>query len=165
MGTNGPTPASQHPSSGGNFEVFLQAALTDSYAPLPREIFSPQALVPIDVQDSASTFRQIKFIVDTGASISALPMYIAEQNHIPFSTNKLRKVPILGLGGIVEKSFLNDIVIRIRDKICRIPCLFFDNGTGQGPAILGRAGFLQHFDIQIAGWHILIGKFRAESAE
>lgn len=160
MGTNEPTPASQHPSSGSHFEVLLQAPLTDPYTPLPAGILSPQALVKIDVRSDDSEFRQLSFIVDTGALISAIPMYLARQNRIPFTTEKKRQVPILGIAGIVNNSYLGEIHLRIKNELCTIPCLFFDNGSGQGPAILGRAGFLEKYDIQIVRWHIFIGKHR-----
>ncbi len=140
-------------------EILLHQPLAEPFDVLPNEIWAPQAYVSIEVgTDDKAGFRSLSFLVDTGAAISAIPMYLAKHNRIPFKKDKKRKVPIQGIGGVVDESYLNEVQIRIGGVVLSIPCLFYSDGKDQGPAILGRAGVLGPLSIHFANSHVTIAR-------
>jgi hypothetical protein len=85
-------------------------------------------------------------IVDTGADFTLLPKYIAEDLGISFK-KQCKKEKTSGVGGQQTIYYLKEpITAKIGDMERQIPLGFFENN--EVPALLGRAGFLETFDVE-----------------
>ena len=82
-------------------------------------------------------------IIDSGATISALPKSDAEvlgiqlENGIPLS--------ISGIGGERINGWKHEITVYLEDRIIQLPVVFIDNEFA--PRVLGRAGIFPRYTI------------------
>jgi hypothetical protein len=150
-------PNSQPSSLALTFEVLYQRAIDGHSAPLPSRVLAPVPRAWLGVKNSESHLKNIEFIVDTGADISAISMYVAEENSISF--NRRQRVGLKGVSRHpIKESFLNKIDLQIGTISCTIDCLIYDDGGKGGYSFLGRAGVLEKFSILFRNWHVYIGR-------
>jgi predicted aspartyl protease len=85
-------------------------------------------------------------IVDTGADFTILPRFKAKELAISL-TRDCRVEKTAGVGGETKIYILKKkITAKIGDMEREVPLAFFD--TDEVPALLGRSGFLETFDIE-----------------
>lgn len=80
-------------------------------------------------------------VVDSGATISALPASDADMFGIEVSTG--RRMTIGGVGGKHMLGWYHDISVFLNDRNMKLPIVFIDDD--RTPRILGRAGLFEHF--------------------
>lgn len=123
-------PSNSQPSSLAlNVEILCQAPLDFESPQLPGNgrIIAPIPLLRLGVRTATSHFKDIEFIVDTGADISAISMLVAEENSIPYDTSQ--RVPMKGVADHpINDSFLNKIDLQVGTAVCTINCLIYDSG-------------------------------------
>jgi len=101
------------------------------------EVFIPLVNVGLWFE-SEKEYLDFQFIVDTGATASILPSFIAGQ--LSFNLKDLPEVEMAGVEGTGIKSWLAKIKMRLDDWEFEAPCFFVDNPNV--PFLLGRAGVL-----------------------
>lgn len=114
---------------------------------LPRGLWSPEPRLLVDVQTADGTFRAAKFLVDTGAAVSAIPMSLAELLKIPF--DRRQRMDFSGIGVRAVEAHLNHIVIRLCGVEHTIPCLIY-RSEDIFAAFLGRSWFFERFDLHLS---------------
>ena len=111
--------------------------------------------VTLGVKNKRAIFCEIRFLVDTGAEISAIPMSVAKENGIPYHSKQ--RVPIRGVSEEpIRNSFLNKVEVKIGTETCIIDCLIYDDDGEGGHAFLGRAGIFEKFYVVFKDWHVYI---------
>jgi len=149
------SPKSQPPLLALTAEILYQAPFDTDSGHLPPKIIAPIPFVTLGVKNKRANFSEIRFMVDTGAEISAICMSLANLSGIPYHTKQ--RVPIRGVSEKhIKDSFLNKIEIEIGSVTCVIPCLIYDDGGEGGHAFLGRAGIFEKFYIVFKDWHVYI---------
>lgn len=95
-------------------------------------------------------------IVDTGADFTILPRYIAKDLEISLVNNCIKDTTI-GVGGHQE-IYLCKFKIKARiGNLERMVPLGFFNGD-EIPALLGRLGFMETFDVEFLKSHTVVFK-------
>lgn len=108
-------------------------------------IYRPVAKVSFK-SPSQDLWTDTWMIVDTGADFTLLPQYIAKDLGISFKKD-CKKQKTSGVGGQQTIYYLKKpIIAKIGEMERRIPLGFFEND--EVPALLGRAGFLETFDVE-----------------
>lgn len=109
------------------------------YEKLPDlgEVFLPLVTVGLWFEDQKE-YLEFQFIIDTGATASILPSFIAGQ--LGFNLKDLSEVEMAGVEGTGVKSWLARVKMRLDDWEFEAPCFFVDNPNV--PFLLGRAGVL-----------------------
>lgn len=83
------------------------------------------------------------FVVDSGATISAMPKSDADVFGIELGEGSL--VTVGGIGGELIRGRQRSVMVRIADNTLLIPMVFLDDDAA--PRILGREGVFDHFTI------------------
>jgi len=97
---------------------------------------------------SLGSWLEFQFIVDTGATATILPSFIAEKLGIDLSS--LPEVEMEGVEGSGIKSWLGEVKIKIDDWEFETRCFFVDNP--RVPFLLGRADVLsREFSLLVSG--------------
>ncbi len=132
-------------------ELSAQAGITGEY---------PVPCVTLRVQDRYGTWTEILLRIDTGASVSAMPVSLARSHGIAFQQQTPGRVR--GLVGATTR-FRDRIHVRIGDRDHSWPCDFVDvpAEAQQGAAaahygVLGRAGFLDEYAVAIDSGLLII---------
>lgn len=120
---------------------------------LPRGIWAPEPRLMIDVRTADGTFRPVKFLVDTGAAVTAISMELAELVAIPF--DRRRRMDLFGIGVAAVEAYLNQIVIRLCGVEHTLPCLIYCSDE-LFETFLGRAGFFERFDVSLSDRELTI---------
>jgi hypothetical protein len=108
-------------------------------------------LVRINVRSRYGDCAPIPFCIDTGADLSALPVFLAEQRGIAIPKSEHSRGRVSGLVGSVDR-YRGVIRLRIFGEDFAWPCDFVES---QGPArvrsygVLGRAGLIAAFNVCI----------------
>ena len=82
-------------------------------------------------------------LIDSGATISAMPKNIAPLLGIDYKKGKL--LQIFGVGNKRVTAWQHDVSIEFGGNIMSLPVAFLDDNTI--PRILGRAGLFENFSI------------------
>lgn len=95
----------------------------------------------VGFKDKKGEWLSLFLIVDSGATISALP----ESDASVFGVNvrKGKQMMISGIGGEKLIGWQHQITARIGKEILKFPLVFLDNDTA--PRVLGRAGIFENF--------------------
>jgi hypothetical protein len=123
----------------------------------PRQRGRTEVLVPlvtILVRTRYGTWAPIRFTVDTGADVTAIPIPLAQDEAIPFNRSESVRGVASGLVGSVER-YRGHLQVRLFGEDFLWPCDFLDAPPSQGApsattrrhAVLGRAGFLAAFHL------------------
>lgn len=80
-------------------------------------------------------------IIDSGATISALPKSDAEV--LGIDVKKGKPMVISGIGNEKLAGWQHNISVCLKNTIIQLPVIFLDKEIG--PRILGRAGLFEHF--------------------
>ena len=95
-------------------------------------------------------------VVDTGADYSILPRHFAEKLRVSLESDCIKE-KTFGVGGSSNIYFCKS---KIKAKIGffekAVPHAFFDHN--EVPALLGRLGFLETFDVEFLKKHIVVFK-------
>ncbi len=105
-------------------------------------------LVTLNVRSRYGEFAPIRFCVDSGADLIALPIYLAEEEGIAFSRTEQHRGTVSGIVGSVER-YLDVIHIRMFGEDFTWPCSFVESRrpTFREPyGVLGQGGFLSCFN-------------------
>lgn len=95
-------------------------------------------------------------IVDTGADFSILPRYYAKDLGISFSKDCIKNATI-GVGGqTAVYLYKSKMEARIGTLKRKVPIAFFD--SNEIPALLGRLGFMETFDMEFLKTHTVVFK-------
>ena len=86
---------------------------------------------------------QVMALIDSGATISAMPKNIAPLLGIDLKKGKKRK--ILGIGTKHIIGWQHDVTIQLGNNKVNLPIAFLDDNTT--PRILGRMGIFENFTI------------------
>ncbi len=111
----------------------------------------PRPEVTIWVRSRYSDFVPVRFVVDTGADVTALPLAFAKREGIPVDQSDAAAGKAWGLVGSVEK-YLGTIHVRIGGEGFDWPCNFLATSSpasSSGYGVLGRAAFLDAFRIAV----------------
>ena len=107
---------------------------------------------------SASEKRWIDtwMVVDSGADFTILPRHLAQKLRISLESDCVKDATF-GVGG-EQSIFLckNKIKAKIGDFERNIPLAFFD--SNEVPALLGRLGFMETFDVEFLKTHSVVFK-------
>src|SRR5216683_1984211 len=124
--------------------------------------------VTVWVRTRYDGYAKVRFVVDTAADFTALPISVAEREGIDFSRSEATRGTARGLVGAVEK-YLGSLHVRLADEEFDWPCDFLmspASSTPQTPGqrlprrlpILGRAGFLAAYAIGIDGNYLTVAR-------
>jgi hypothetical protein len=125
--------------------------------------------VTLWVRTRYQDYARVRFIVDTAADFTGLPISLAQLEGIEFSRAVTARGTAGGLVGAVEK-YLGTIQVRIAGEEFDWPCDFLElpaqlpaalpqsprHRQARAVPVLGRAGFLAAFAIYINGDCLLI---------
>lgn len=118
-------------------------------------IYRPVAKVNLQ-SPTSQTQLNVWMIVDTGADYTILPRQYSQKLRISLERD-CSKDETLGIGGSQTIYFCKQkIRARIGEHSRDIPLAFFDNN--EVPALLGRLGFLETFNIEFTKDHLVIFK-------
>jgi hypothetical protein len=118
-------------------------------------IDSPRPIITLRVRSRFGDFVNIRFAVDTGADLTTIPTWLAEDLGIPF--RRITPGTAVGLLGSVAK-YRDSAHFRIAGREYDWPCDFIQSprppsGEGRGPIstevlpVLGRAGLQKEFAV------------------
>lgn len=119
------------------------------------KIFRPIAEVSIKSPD-LEIWTKVVMIVDTGADFSILPNHFAYDFRIDVEKDCIKSTTA-GVGG--EQSILlckYPLKAKLENLERNIPIAFFDND--EVPALLGRLGFIETFNVEFLKTHIVVFK-------
>jgi hypothetical protein len=118
----------------------------------------PRPVVTIRVRSRFGDYVPLRFVIDTAADLSAMPIALADEVGIFYD----RSTPGVGLGlvGAVRK-FRGAIHVSIAGVAYHWPCNFLESpalsATGEELLpVLGRAGFLEAFGLCIVGKYLVL---------
>lgn len=95
-------------------------------------------------------------VVDTGADFTILPRYLSEDLGISLEIDCIKDTTV-GVGGVQTIYLLKSkIKVKLGHIERTIPLAFFD--TNEVPALLGRLGFMETFDIVFLKTHKVLFK-------
>lgn len=95
-------------------------------------------------------------IVDTGADYSILPRHFSEKLRISLEKDCLKDTTV-GVGGKQTIYFYKKkIKVTIGHLERKVPIAFFD--SNEIPALLGRLGFMETFDVEFLKTHAVVFK-------
>ena len=97
----------------------------------------------IFIQSNTGESISLVFIIDSGATISALPKSDADFFGIEYKKGSLTHVG--GLSGKPMRGWVQDISVKLGEISVRMPIVFLDSPSA--PRILGRAGIFDRFTI------------------
>lgn len=101
---------------------------------------NPQVKIPVK---TISGYKNIEFLIDSGAVVSALPKTMAGELGVNLS--ELPRITIEGFAGQKTFAYRGELVIMIGNEEVVIPVVFSENP--QANNILGRIGFFDQFNI------------------
>jgi len=95
----------------------------------------------VGFKDKKGEWLSLFLIIDSGATISALP----KSDALVFGINvsKGKQMMISGIGGEQLMGWQHQIAIRIGNEILKLPFVFLDNKMA--PRVLGRASIFKNF--------------------
>jgi hypothetical protein len=119
------------------------------------------AEVTVSVRTRYGTFAPLRFVVDTGATLSAVPIPLARDDGIPFDRSPAAQGTARGLVGSVER-FRGAIHLRMFGEEFHWPCDFLDVPAGpiRPYAVLGRTGLISAFKVCITEPFVTIARRR-----
>ncbi|MEK7141450.1 MAG: retropepsin-like aspartic protease [Patescibacteria group bacterium] len=122
------------------------------YRPVAKvSLASPTVDIAVDVW----------MVVDTGADYTIIPRHFARKLRVSLETDCVKDTTV-GVGGTQAIFFYKKRITATVGPFKRnIPLAFFD--TNEVPALLGRLGFLETFDIEFLKSHIVVFKSSAAS--
>lgn len=88
-------------------------------------------------------YKQMTFLIDSGAVVSALPKTMAEELGVDLT--RLPRITIEGFAGKKTFAYRGEMVIKMAQNEVVIPVVFSENP--QASKILGRIGFFDQFNI------------------
>jgi len=114
------------------------------------EVFRPVAKVSFK-SPHRSIWSDVWMVVDTGADFTILPRYISRDLGISLEKECILDSTV-GVGG-KQKIYLYKakIIAKIGNVLRKVPLAFFDGD--EVPALLGRLGFLETFDVEFLKNH------------
>jgi len=101
---------------------------------------NPQVKIPVK---TITGYKNIEFLIDSGAVVSALPKNMAEELGVNLS--ELPRITIEGFAGQKTFAYRGEFVLMIGNEEVVIPVVFSENP--QASNILGRIGFFDQFNI------------------
>ena len=101
---------------------------------------NPQVKIPVK---TITGYKNIEFLIDSGAVVSALPKNMAEELGVNLS--ELPRITIEGFAGQKTFAYRGELVAIIGNEEIVIPVAFSENP--QANNILGRIGFFDQFNI------------------
>jgi len=116
------------------------------------EVFRPVAKVSFK-SPNLPIWSDVWMVVDTGADFTILPRYVSRDLGISLEKECVLDSTV-GVGG-KQKIYLYKakIIAKIGNVLRKIPLAFFDGD--EVPALLGRLGFLETFDVEFLKSHIV----------
>jgi len=104
------------------------------------QAINPQIKLPIKTIEG---FREMEFLVDSGAVVSALPKTEAEKLGVDLL--QLPRITIQGFAGQKTFAYKGEMIFKIGQEEVLVPVVFSENP--QTSNILGRIGFFDQFNI------------------
>lgn len=101
---------------------------------------NPQVKIPVK---TITGYKNVEFLIDSGAVVSALPKTMAEDLGVNLS--ELPRITIEGFAGQKTFAYRGEFVLMIGNEEVVIPVVFSENP--QASNILGRIGFFDQFNI------------------
>lgn len=101
---------------------------------------NPQITIPVK---TITGYREMEFLIDSGAVVSALPKTLAEDLGVDLT--ELPRITIEGFAGQKTFAYRGEFVIKIGKEEVVIPVVFSE--SPQANNILGRIGFFDQFNI------------------
>ena len=101
---------------------------------------NPQIEIPVK---TINGYKDMMFLIDSGAVVSALPKTLAEDLGINLS--ELPRITIEGFAGQKTFAYKGEFVVKIGREEVAIPVVFSENPKASN--ILGRIGFFDEFNI------------------
>lgn len=135
----------------------------------PRRVGSidcPRPEVTFQVRSRYGDFVDIRFAVDTGADLTTIPVWLAEEHGIPF--RRAVQGSAIGLLGSVEK-YRDSIHFRISGEEFDWPCDFIQSPRPATPErssptasrllpVLGRAGFQKDYAVCVDDEYLTLSR-------
>ena len=101
---------------------------------------NPQVKLPVK---TIKGFKEMEFLIDSGAVVSALPQTQAED--LGTDLTQLPRITIEGFAGQKTFAYKGEFIIKIGKDEVIVPVVFSENP--QASNILGRIGFFDNFNI------------------
>jgi hypothetical protein len=121
----------------------------------------PVPCVTLRVQDRYGAWTEVLFRIDSGASVSALPIWLAQHHGMGFQQQTSGQVR--GLVGVTSRFRDRLLRVRIGGREHHWPCDFVDvppqaqqGATATPYGVLGRAGFLDEYAVAIDSGFLII---------
>ena len=100
----------------------------------------PKVQLPVK---TVSGYKNVEFLIDSGAVVSALPQTMAEE--LGVNLGELPRITIEGFAGQKTFAYKGEFVIKIGQEEVPIPVVFSENPNSSN--ILGRIGFFDQFNV------------------
>jgi hypothetical protein len=114
-------------------------------------------LVTICVRSRYGDFAEVRFCIDTGADLTAIPVSLAEREGIAYPRDEHSRGRAGGLVGAVDR-FRGSVHLRLFGEDFTWPCDFVElaRSTDLKYGVIGRAGFLDAFHFCIKGAYLTL---------
>lgn len=116
-------------------------------------MWAPEPRILVDVKTRTGRFQKVRFLLDTGAAVSAIHVELVDLLGISF--HRRRRMDFSGVGADHVQAYLNEVTIRLCDRECSLPVLIYESEQ-LTESFLGRAGFYEHFSIALTGSQLTI---------
>lgn len=100
----------------------------------------PKVVLPIK---TIYGYKEVEFLIDSGAVVSALPQTMAEE--LGVNLGELPRITIEGFSGQKTFAYKGEFVIKVGEQEIAIPVVFSENPNSSN--ILGRIGFFEQFNV------------------
>jgi hypothetical protein len=132
--------------------MIVRVPLSDSP---PGRASCPCPVVTLLVGSRYGEYAKIKFVIDTGADVAAMPIELANLSGLSFQ----REVEGIS-GGLVGTtvSYRDALRVLVGRCVYEWPCNFVRTPAGRraSTAVIGRTGFLDAFDFSISDGYLVI---------
>lgn len=100
----------------------------------------PKVKLPVK---TITGYKELEFLIDSGAVVSALPNIFASDLGVNLS--ELPRITIEGFAGQKTFAYKGEFVVKIGQEEVAIPVVFSENSNSSN--ILGRIGFFDEFNV------------------
>lgn len=100
----------------------------------------PRVALPLKTNTG---YRDVVFLLDSGAVVSALPLQAAQETGVDLT--KAKRITLQGFSGVPAFAYLDDITVKIAEVDYKFPAVFTE--SEKTTYILGRKGFFDDFSI------------------
>ena len=97
----------------------------------------------VNIQDQKGEWASFVLLIDSGATISALPA--ADASLLGVDAKRGERIAIIGIGGKPVRGWRHELRARLGENQITLPLVFLDDP--QSPRVLGRTNIFEQFTV------------------